>query len=249
MWDWLKRDCSQIHDYYWGTKIIRLYNLMYDNDFFKDYNSRYNLNGELLSKIMMAQFNNIKLHIGSGHFNVSTWVGLFKMAFIEFDKAYQQYNINTEKNNSCIGGGDVQRVNISEELRNKAIQLYQNRDLTLKEIAKLVGVCDKTLQLLYREEFVKGTLKPRREAFALKPRVPNGQGTSKYVPTGAGRGGHNRKISKEMEQEIAKDYYNSNCTALEFMKKWNLHPVQLQRIRKTYGENFSKKKVGRRKLI
>jgi hypothetical protein len=110
-----------------------------------------------------------------------------------------------------------------------------------------VGLSEKTLQLFYREEFVKGTLKPRREAFALKPRVPNGQGTTKYAPTGAGSGGHNRKLSKEQEQELAHEYYNSNCTATEFMAKYGLYPAQLQRIRQTYGANYEKKKVGRRK--
>ena len=139
------------------------------------------------------------------------------------------------------------KINVSEELKNKAIQLYQNKEIKLKEISKLVGLSEKYLQLLYRAEFKKGTLKPRREAFALKPRVPNGQGTSKYVPTGAGRGGHNRKLSKETEQELAGEYYNSTCTATEFMTKFGLHPVQLQRIRQTYGVNYKKKKVGRRK--
>lgn len=139
------------------------------------------------------------------------------------------------------------KINITEETRNKAIRLYRNKTLTLREISNLVGLSEKTLQLFYREAFVKGTLKPRREAFALKPRVPNGQGTTKYVPTGAGSGGHNRKLSKEREQELAHEYYNSTCTATEFMAKWGLHPVQLQRIRKTYGANYEKKKVGRRK--
>ena len=139
------------------------------------------------------------------------------------------------------------KINITEETRNKAIRLYRNKTLTLREISNLVGLSEKTLQLIYRDEFVKGTLKPRREATALKPRVPNGQGKGRYVPTGAGRGGHNRKLSKEREQELAHEYYNSTCTATEFMAKWGLHPVQLQRIRQTYGANYEKKKVGRRK--
>lgn len=136
---------------------------------------------------------------------------------------------------------------INTSQKQKALRLYRNKSLTLREISNLVGVSETTLQLIYREEFVKGTLKPRREAFALKPRVPNGQGTTKYVPTGAGSGGHNRKLSKEREQELAHEYYNSTCTATEFMAKWGLHPVQLQRIRQTYGANYEKKKVGRRK--
>lgn len=142
------------------------------------------------------------------------------------------------------------KINITEETRNKAIRLYRNKTLTLREISNLVGLSEKTLQLFYREEFVKGTLKPRREAFALKPRVPNGQGTSRYMPTGVGKGGRNKerkKFTDEQEREIAIDYYENGLTVPQIKEKWGLHPVQLQRIRKTYGQNYQQKKVGRRK--
>lgn len=123
------------------------------------------------------------------------------------------------------------KINITEETRNKAIRLYRNKALTLTEIANLTGVNVRYLNFIYNEEFAKGTLKPRRE-------------------TKVGEKGNNaqrRKFTAEREQELAHEYYNSTCTATEFMAKWGLHPMQLQRIRKTYGANYEKKKVGRRK--
>lgn len=123
------------------------------------------------------------------------------------------------------------KINITEETRNKAIRLYRNKALTLTEIANLLGTNIRYLNLIYRAEFEKGTLKPRREI---------GLGIK-------GGNAERRKFTAEQEQQIAHDYYNSTCRATEFMAKWGLHPMQLQRIRKTYGANYEKKKVGRRK--
>ena len=123
------------------------------------------------------------------------------------------------------------KINITEETRNKAIRLYRNKALTLTEIANLIGTNIRYLNFIYKEEFEKGTLNPRR---------PEKVGESRNNQ-------ERRKFTAEQEQEIAHEYYNSTCTATEFMAKWGLHPMQLQRIRKTYGANYQKKKAGRRK--
>ena len=86
MMSWLKSDSAKIYDMYWGTKIYEQYNKIYNTNFIDEYNLRYEVNSKLLKDIIYKQFNEIKLHIGSGHINLSTWVGLFKMAFDDFDK-------------------------------------------------------------------------------------------------------------------------------------------------------------------
>lgn len=87
MWDWLKFDSSNVYNLYWGKIIFEDYNKIYSTDFVKEYTSRHNINADLLQSIFYRNFNNIKMHIGSGHINSSTWVGLFKMTFNEFDKS------------------------------------------------------------------------------------------------------------------------------------------------------------------
>lgn len=85
MMSWLKRDSTKIYNLYWGARIYELFSKMYDTDFIEEYNKRFTLDGKLLKSIIYSKFNEIKLHIGSGHINLSTWVGLFKMAFDDFD--------------------------------------------------------------------------------------------------------------------------------------------------------------------
>lgn len=85
MMHWLKNDSTKIYDIYWGTQIYKLYNKIYHVNFIDEYNIRFALDRKRLQKILYSKFNDIKLHIGSGHFNMSTWVGLFKMAFDDFD--------------------------------------------------------------------------------------------------------------------------------------------------------------------
>ncbi len=86
MMDWLKADSSKIYNLYWGCKIYELYEKLYKQDFLEEYNKRNNINQELLNKLIFSKFIEIKIHIGDGHINLSTWVGLFKMAFNEFDE-------------------------------------------------------------------------------------------------------------------------------------------------------------------
>lgn len=86
MTNWLRSDSTKIYDMYWGTKIYEQFSITYNLNFIVEYSKRFDINSKLLKNIVYKKFNEIKLHIGSGHFNLSTWVGLFKMAFDEFDK-------------------------------------------------------------------------------------------------------------------------------------------------------------------
>lgn len=85
MFDWLKADSSQIYNLYWGVQILALYDKIYNTDFLREYKKRDMIDSQLLKSIIYKKFNDIKMHIGSGHINFSTWMGLFKMAFNEFD--------------------------------------------------------------------------------------------------------------------------------------------------------------------
>lgn len=122
-------------------------------------------------------------------------------------------------------------INLNEETRNKAIRLYRNKNLTLREIANLLGVNVRYLNQVYRAEFEKGTLKPRSE---LKVGIK-------------GNNEERRKFTAEQEQEIAHDYYVNDLPVKALLEKWGLHPMQLQRIRRNYGHNYPKKKMGGRK--
>lgn len=115
-----------------------------------------------------------------------------------------------------------------------------------------MNISEPQLFVIFRQAFELGILKPRNENIALKPRVPNGQGKSKYIPTGVGKGGANckrKKFSDEQEQEIAKDYYENGFTLKQLKEKWQIHPVQLQRIRNTYGKNYAPKDDPRKRVV
>lgn len=134
---------------------------------------------------------------------------------------------------------------ISPEQKQQAIKLYRNKNLTLYEISNLTDISLPQLTLIYRKAFETGVLTPRKPERALKPRVPNGQGTSKKLPTGVGTGGRNherKKFTESQEKEIATDYYLHNLSFAKLKDKWGIHPMQLQYIRETYGKDYPNKK-------
>lgn len=138
------------------------------------------------------------------------------------------------------------REPISEEQINTAIRLYKRKDLTLNEIANLVDLSTGSLTKIYRSAFRENKLKPRYPDFALKPRVPNGQGTTKYIPTGIGKGGRNhekKKFTDEQEEQIAKDYYENGYTMQTIQEKYGVHPMQMQYIRNRFASIYRKKKT------
>lgn len=134
---------------------------------------------------------------------------------------------------------------LDEERVQKAIRMYRNKDLRIKEISNLTGISTAKLTLIYRECFKNGTLKPRNEGEALQNRVPNGQGKGAYVKKG--REEHFLRLSKfspEEQKEIAEDYYVNGYSKSKLVEKWGIHPVQLQRIREKFGSVYGKKKRG-----
>lgn len=139
------------------------------------------------------------------------------------------------------------REPISEEQINTAIRLYKRKDLTLNEIANLVDLSTGSLTKIYRSAFRENKLKPRYPDFALKPRVPNGQGTSKYIPTGIGKGGRNhekKKFTDAEEEQVAKDYYENGYTMVAIQEKYGfIHPMQMQRIRNRFASVYGKKRT------
>lgn len=138
------------------------------------------------------------------------------------------------------------REPISEEQINTAIRLYKRKDLTLNEIANLVDLSTGSLTKIYRSAFRENKLKPRYPDFALKPRVPNGQGTTKYIPTGIGKGGRNhekKKFTDAQEEQIAKDYYENGYTMQAIREKYGVHPMQMQYIRNRFSSVYGRKKT------
>lgn len=134
---------------------------------------------------------------------------------------------------------------ISKEAREKAIRLYKHKYLTLKEISNLTGISYATLTGIYKKAFENGTLKPRHEFSALKPRVPNGQGKQWCEIKGVGQGGRSKerkKYSPEEEHQIVIDYYEKNLSVKELKEKWGIHPMQIQRMREQFGHIYGKKK-------
>lgn len=133
---------------------------------------------------------------------------------------------------------------ITAEQKQKAIRLYKNKNLSIKEISNLTDISEARLTVIFRQAFELGILKPRKPEFALKPAVPKGQGKGKYVATGkpAGNPNFRPKYTKEQEREIAQDYYEKGLTTSALKEKWNIHPMQLQAIREKFGGVYGKKK-------
>ena len=140
---------------------------------------------------------------------------------------------------------------IKPEQKQKAIRLYKNKSLTQKEIANLTDISMPQLTVIFRQAFELGILKPRRPEFALKPAVPKGQGKGKYVPTGKRVGNPNfrPKYTEEQKKEIAQDYYEKGLTLTQMKEKWNIHPMQLQAIRKKVGGNYGRRENPNQRVV
>lgn len=140
---------------------------------------------------------------------------------------------------------------ISAEQKQRAIKLYRNKKITISEISNLTDISIPKLSVLFRQAFEMGVLKPRAEHIAMKPKVPNGQGTSRRPKTHEKCGNPNfrPKYTQEQEKEIALDYYEHGFTLAKLKEKWNIHPMQLQRIREIYGYKYAKKENPNKKTI
>lgn len=115
---------------------------------------------------------------------------------------------------------------IPEEVRKQAIRLYRNKNLTIQEIANLVDVSKPKLDVIFRECFESGELKPRAEAL-------------RYVSKKS-------KFTYEKMREMAEDYYLNGLSVSQIKKKWGVHPMQMQRIRDLFATEYGKKPpVGR----
>lgn len=108
---------------------------------------------------------------------------------------------------------------ISEESKQTAIKLYRNGELTIVEISNLVDISTSVLYKIFRDCREKGILQPR-------------QGTNE----------ERRKFTEEQERHIAIDYYENDMSTNKLIAKWNIHPVQMQRIRNKYRNIYGIKK-------
>lgn len=110
---------------------------------------------------------------------------------------------------------------ISPEQRQKAIKLYRNKNLTLREIANLCDISLPSLQIMVRQAVEIGVLKPRDEFRKNQSKAP--------------------KFTDSELEEIAVDYYENGLTKPELQEKWGIHPMQLQRVRKKFGNKYEQK--------
>ena len=113
---------------------------------------------------------------------------------------------------------------ISAEQKQKLLKLYRNKNLTLKDIANLCDISLPSVEVLVRQAVQAGVIKPRDEFRAGRAQ------TIKFTET-------------ELE-EIAVDYYENSLTVAQLVEKWGIHPMQLQRVRKKFGEKYGKKTMG-----
>ena len=104
---------------------------------------------------------------------------------------------------------------ISEISKQKAIQLYRKGELTVVEISNLVDISVSVLYKIFRECRDNGILTAR-----------------------LGTNEERQKFTADQEQHIAIDYYENNLTVSQLKAKWNIHPVQLQRIRNKYKDIY-----------
>lgn len=112
---------------------------------------------------------------------------------------------------------------ISPEQRQKAIKLYRNKGLTLREIANLCDISLPSLEILVRQAVEIGILKPR-DIFRKEQ--------SKET-----------KFTDDQLREIANDYYEKKMTRPQLEEKWGIHPMQLQRVRNRFANQYEPKVI------
>lgn len=110
---------------------------------------------------------------------------------------------------------------ISPEQRQKAIKLYRNKNLTWREIANLCDISLLSLQRMIHQAVKIGVLKPRDEFRKNQSKAP--------------------KFTESELEEIAVDYYENGLTKPQLQEKWGIHPMQLQRVRKKFGDKYEQK--------
>lgn len=115
-------------------------------------------------------------------------------------------------------------MRISPEQQQKAIKLYRNKNLTWREIANLCDISVPSLQKMVRDAVEIGVLKPRDEFRKNQSKA--------------------RKFTESELEEIAVDYYEKGLTKPQLQEKWGIHPMQLQRVRKRFGDNYEQKNRG-----
>ena len=112
-------------------------------------------------------------------------------------------------------------MRISTEQQQKAIKLYRNKNLTWREIANLCDISVPSLQKMVRDAVEIGVLKPRDEFRKNQSKSP--------------------KFTESELEEIAVDYYENGLTKPQLIEKWGIHPMQLQRVRKKFGNKYEQK--------
>lgn len=100
---------------------------------------------------------------------------------------------------------------IEQQAIDKAIKMYRKGELKVVEISNLVDISVSSLNKIFKKCFDDGTLTPR-------------QGSNEA----------RRKFTEEQEHQIAIEYYKENVSGSKLKVKWNIHPMQLQRIRNKY---------------
>ena len=132
---------------------------------------------------------------------------------------------------------------ITQEQKDLAIKLYKRKDLTLSAIANLVNCSIVKLYDIYKPLIATGEL-PAKRVKEVK--------FHKYTPTGVGKGGNNfkrKRFNDIQEQQIAKEYYEENRSLREIESKWNIHRVQMQRIRAKFGPLYPERKSQKLKVV
>ena len=113
---------------------------------------------------------------------------------------------------------------LSTEQKQKALRLYRNKTLTIKEVANLCDMSEQWLCRLVAQAIKDGTLKPRD---ATRSQVH-----------------HEKKFTNEQLEPIAVDYYENKLNVAELKEKYGIHPMQIQRMRNLYGCQYGGKVRG-----
>ena len=88
---------------------------------------------------------------------------------------------------------------LSTEQKQKALRLYKNKSLTIKEIANLCDMSDVWLYALAQQAIKDGTLKPRD---ATRSQVF-----------------HQKRFTNEQLKQVAIDYYENGLTQVQIKTK------------------------------
>ena len=86
IWDWLNSNLFYCYDTYNGKEIIDEYQRIYHKDLTKEITNLFKNDESSFYNLLEENILKLKIHLGSGGINTSTWVGMWKNIIDQYKK-------------------------------------------------------------------------------------------------------------------------------------------------------------------